>query len=119
MPHFRDFETDEVQHSWTENGTSGDNASLTVTRAAEAGRNHVVVTADFSYQASTVDGEARILFGATVIARKFIHGAGAITVGHRGRINTTANQAVSAELDAGGAPGDFGRITLSGWTTRL
>lgn len=117
MPHFRDFETDEVFSTWTENATGASGGLTTATRAAEAGRNHVIVTCDFSYDVDTVSGEGRILFGATVIARKFIHGAGAITVGHRGRVNPTANQAVSAELD--GVAMQVGRITLSGWTTRL
>ncbi len=115
MPNINDFEHASINNSWTINGRSGDNAALTVTKAAEANGRHVVVKVDVSYSTSTVTGEVQVKFATTIKGRKDVHGAGAIDFGQRGLLNPTKNEAVSAEFPAGGA-GVFGDLSVTGFT---
>ena len=116
MPHINDLEYDSMVNTWQENNESAAATALTVTHAAAAARKHAVQKADASYSSSTQSGLLRVLFGTTVVARKYIHGAGAIDLGSMGLLNSTANQAVSADL-AAGAGAVTGTITLSGYSS--
>ena len=116
MPHLNDLAYDSLVNTWTENDEGSANSILTVIHAAAAARRHAVMKADASYSSSTASGLLRVLFGTTVMARKYIHGAGAIDLGSMGLLNPDANEAVSADLAAGGA-GVTGTIVLSGYST--
>jgi hypothetical protein len=107
---------DHMENSWTEVGQSSANAIVTVTKAAAARRRHAIMTVDASYSSSTASGELTVSFGSTVIGRKHIHGGGALDFGDLGIFNPDTNEAVSAELAAGGA-GIVGDLTMSGYTT--
>src|SRR5437867_8993625 len=91
-------------------------ALATATKAAQAQRHHVVCKVDASYSSSSQSGELVVKFGTTVVARKHIHGAGALDFGIYGFQNPTVNTAVSAEL-AAGAGGIVGDVALTGYTT--
>ena len=131
MASINDYTIDLVKGSWVEKANA--TALLaTATRAAEGvaaitmppdgvrepagARHHVVVKVDASYSTSTQSGLLQVKFGTTVIAEKYIHGAGAIDFGMYGHQNDTYNQAVSAELGAG-AGGVVGTIAMTGYTT--
>src|SRR3972149_7078881 len=60
------------------------------------------VKVDASYSSSTVSGLLQIKSGATVIAEKYIHGAGALDYSDFGIAALNRNEAVSAGLAAGG-----------------
>ncbi len=115
MAHIIDHVIDAVKNSWAIFDQQT-NAVATATRAAEASRHHVLMKCDASYSDSTAAGEITISFGATIILRKHIHGAGAIDLGVLGLQNPDANEAVSASLAAGGAA-VVGTINLVGYTT--
>jgi hypothetical protein len=116
---------DIVKNSWTVVATA-DGALATATKAAAgvanatpvaAGqRHHGIVKVDASYESSTQSGLLQVKFGTTVVGSKWIHGAGAIDFGVYGFLNPDSNEAVSAELAAGGA-GIEGHITMTGFTT--
>lgn len=91
------------------------NALATGTVAAAVGRSHVFLKCEASYSASTSTGLLQIKFGTTVKLEKYIHGAGAIDAGVMGMINRVQNEAISAELSAGGV-GVTGKVTLSYYT---
>ena len=116
MPNLNDLLVDRVKNSWTEVSQSTANAAVTVTHAAVAGRRHIITKVDASYSSSTVSAELTVSQGATVIGRKYIHGAGAIDFGVDGLYNPDANEAVSATLAAGGS-GVTGDLTLQGFST--
>ena len=104
---------EQVVNGWSEVAQQT-NAVATVTRAADAAKRHVVLKVDASYSSASVSGELTVLFGAAVVARKHIHGAGAIDLGTMGLRNPDLNEAVSASLAAGGA-GIVGDVTMTGY----
>ncbi len=116
MAHWIDYLIDLVKNSQVDTNQSSADTALTVTRAAVAGRHQVVVKCDASYSSSSASGELTILFGTTIIARKDIHGAGAIDFGVFGHQNGTVNQLVEAQLAAGGA-GVTSDITFTTYST--
>jgi hypothetical protein len=105
-----------MENSWTEVGQSSANAIVTVTKAAAARRRHAIMTVDASYSSSTASGELTVSFGGTIIGRKHVHGAGALDLGDLGMFNPDTNEAVSAELAAGGS-GVIGDLTMSGYSS--
>jgi len=115
LAHWIDYLIDSVKNSKVDIDTAS-NATVTVTRAAVTGRHHVILKCDASYSSSTASAELTLLFGTTVIARKYIHGAGAIDFGFLGFQNPTANQLVEAQLAAGGS-GVTGSITFTTYST--
>jgi len=116
MAHLFDYLLDLVRHSWVEVVQSAANSVGTVTRSAEAQRHHVVTKVDASFSASTSSAELTVSYNSVVIARKDIHGAGALDFGILGFENATVNTAVAASLAAGGA-GVTGDVTMTGYTT--
>jgi hypothetical protein len=115
VAHIDDHLLDAVKNSWSVPDQKTNDVAIATT-AAIAGRHHVIFKVDASYSTATVDGEITILFGVAVVARKQIHGAGAIDFGIFGFQNPTVNQAVSAQLTAGGVGVD-GDVNMSGYTT--
>ena len=115
MAHIDDYMIDIVENSWTVVGTSGAGAAVTVTKAAEAKRHHIILKCDASFASSTGSALLEIKFGSTVVAHKDIHGGGAIDFGFLGYENPDANEAVSAVLNL--SAGLVGHITLTGTTT--
>jgi len=116
MANLQDYMTDMVENSWVQTGNATA-AQLTATQAAPGPKRHnVVVKCDASYSTSTQDGLLQVLFGATVVGQKYIHGAGAIDFGMLGFEDRNANEAVSAVL-AAGAAAVVGNITFTGYTT--
>jgi hypothetical protein len=88
-------------------------ATATVVAPGAEYRNRVVKI-DASYSSSTVSGLLMLKSGVTVIAEKYIHGAGALDYSDFGIAALARNEAVSAELAAGGAA-IVGTVTLSGF----
>jgi len=115
MPTLNDYMVDQVANSVVGVGLALA-AQLTVTMPAAVKRHNVVVKCDASYSSSTQSGLLQILFGATVVAHKVIHGAGAIDFGGLGHENRNVNEAISAVLQAG-AGGITGYVTLTGYST--
>jgi hypothetical protein len=115
MAALEDYLIDFVKKSWTA-VDSQTNAASNPIRAAEANRHQIIARVDASYSTSSIDGELTVLFGATVVARKHIHGAGAIDFGLFGFQNPTVNGAVSASLASGGV-GVVGDVTITGYST--
>lgn len=113
-----DLELARVEESWSEVTAEVDNALATATHAAEVGLRHVITKVEAAYETSATSGLLTIKFGTAVVARKYIHGAGALDFGDPGFINPTANQAVSAELAASGTAGVTAVISLFGFTVR-
>jgi len=111
-----DYEIDMVKNSAVAVTQSADNGIATATHAALPLRHWVAMKCDASYSTSTVTGELTILFGTTVIARKHIHGAGAIDFGMKGHQNPDAAELIEAKLAAGGA-GVFGDLTFTAFHT--
>lgn len=110
-----DYLIDTVKNSWV--AVSQATAAITTaTRAAQPGMHNVVCKVDASYETSTQSGELTVLFGTNVIARKTIHGSGAIDFGWKGYQNPTPNQLIEAKL-AAGAAGIDGDVTVIGYTT--
>lgn len=99
--HLRDLKVDIVKNSAVAIDTKS-NALATATHAAVPGRHWCVVSVDASYSTSTVTAEVTVYFGTTIIARKYITGAGRIEFGDFGHQNPDANEAISAQLPAGG-----------------
>lgn len=111
-----DLERARVVDSWAEVTAEVDNALATATHAAKVGHKHVITKVEASYKTSATSGLLTVKRGATVVARKYIHGAGAMDFGDPGFLNTTANEAVSAELAASGSAGVTGAVSLFGYT---
>src|SRR3990170_4756192 len=101
MASFMDYLVDLVKNSDTATDSQV-NALATATVAAKTGRHNVALKVDASYNSSATSGLLQVKFGATVKAEKYIHGAGAIDFGVYGLQNPVANQALTAELAAGG-----------------
>ncbi len=116
MPHLSDYQIDLVKNSWVEVDTD-DNSISQAVRAAAPGRRHVITKVDASYDTDTTSGELTVLFGAVIVARKFIHGAGAIDFGVYGLQNPDVNEIVQADLAASGTGGIVGDVALTGYTT--
>jgi len=92
------------------------NLLATATLAAPGeGKRMRVVKVDASYSSSSTSGLLQIKSGATVIFEKYIHGAGAHDFSDYGLPAININEAMSAELAAGGA-GIVGTVTISGFS---
>jgi hypothetical protein len=115
MAFLDDYRIDSVENSWTavDQKTA---AQATATKAAEPSRCHVVCKVDASYESSAQSGEVTLYFGLTLVARKAVHGSGAIDFGDYGLQASATNQAVEARLTAG-AGGIDGDVTMIGYTT--
>ena len=115
MAHLMDYLVDMVRASQVKLGQAT-NAVATATLAAVAGSHNVIVKVDASYTTSTTSGLLTIKFGTTEVARKFVHGAGAIDFGIFGFENPDANELISAALAAGGV-GEVGEVVMACYTT--
>lgn len=116
MAHINDYEIDRILNGWTMTEISAANTAITLTRAAEVGRHHVIQKVDASYSDVTVSGLVQVKFGTTVIGSKNCHGAGALDFSEFGREDPTANQVLVVTL-AAGSGGATGTLTVSGYTT--
>lgn len=101
-------------NSWAEKANNT-NAVATATHSAVAGQRHYIVQVDASFSTSTVSGMLRVKSGSTVLVEKTIHGAGAFDFADTPQDALNVNEAVSAELDAGGA-GIIGHINIVGFS---
>lgn len=94
------------------------NALATATLAAPgAGFRNRVVKVDASYETSSTSGLLTVKSGSTTIARKYIHGAGAIDFSDFGFAALAGDEAISAELAASGTAGVDGIVSISGFKT--
>ena len=100
-----------TRYGWVEYATATD-AAATATRAAQAGRQHVVkaVTASFDQAAVAL---LTLRDGATVVWQGYVHNQAAVEF--PSGVAATRGNAVSAELAAGGA-GVTGAVALHGET---
>lgn len=100
-----------MRYGWVESATATA-ATATATRAAQAGRQHVVkaVTASFDQTAVAL---LTIRDGATVVWQGYVHNQAAVTF--PSGIAATKGNAVSAELASGGT-GVTGAVALHGET---
>lgn len=88
------------------------NTLAVATRAAEAGNRHSIVWLTASYSAAFI-GLLQIKIGGVVKIERYVHNACDIDL--TAAIRGGNGQAVSAELQAGGA-GVTGKLTISGLT---
>lgn len=89
------------------------NALATATKAALAGRRHIVTAIIASYSGPKT-GVVTLYHGATPVLEHYIINADVVEIPD-GLRNPAANQAVSAELEAGGS-GVTGKVNLLGYT---
>lgn len=86
-----------------------------VLSAPGVGRRNGVLMVDASFSDSTKSGLLQVKSGAVVIDEKYIHGAGALDYDHDvGRPANLPNEAVTAELAAGGV-GVTGKVSIKGF----
>lgn len=95
---------------WVATG-SADNALAAASKAAEAGKTHVITGFAASYSGAKT-GLLQIKDGATVIFEQYIVNSDGLTL----NIKATAGNAVSAELAASGTLGVIGNVNLTGFT---
>lgn len=114
MPTITDYEISPFRSSWSvvAEATSAD---ATATIPAEPGKRHVLVTVDATYSSSSASGLLTVQSGTTVIAKKYIHGSGALDFTYKGLKALSRNQAISATLSSGGV-GITGVVTITGYT---
>ena len=115
MANINDYQVDVVKHHDTVVATAS-NSLATATASAAVGRHNVFLKCEASFSSSTASALLEIKFGSTVKYSKYIHGAGAADAGVLGHENPDANEAISAELAAGGS-GVTGAVTLTFYTT--
>jgi hypothetical protein len=115
MAALNDYLIDQVENSWTVPIASGAASIGTATKTAVPRMSHVVTKVDASFDTSTQSGLLTVSFGATVVALKDIHGAGAWDPGQLG-LQADVNTTVTAVLSAG-AGAVVGHVTLTGYST--
>lgn len=112
-----DLAYDRVINSFLETG-SATNATATATKAASDDHHHVLRTIVASFSATpAVAALCQVKYGTTVVMEVYVSAPVVIYLGE-GHMNTTENQAVSAELGAGGVA-VLGKINISGFTTGI
>ena len=118
MSSLNDLQYDTQYSSWIQTD-SQTNALATASRAAEADQHHVLMNCEASFSAAPAAPVLlQIKFGTTVVLERYVPTTGGASVffGSIGVMNRTANQAVSAELGAGGVA-NIGKVALIGFTT--
>ncbi len=101
--------------AWTESDTSGDNADVTVTKAAEAGKSHYVVGVVASYGGAAGGGEISFDEGAETRITGYAKDTLPLVIMLSKPYKAAVNTAVSLTVKAGGA-GVFGKANLIGFT---
>ncbi len=102
--------------AWIEPGTSGANAEITVTRAAEAGKRHYIVGIIATYgSAAAAAGILDVKEGGTTKISGQAKDAAPLVIMLSRPYKAAVNTAVSATLAAGGA-GAIGKVNLIGFT---
>lgn len=95
---------------WTEKSNAGANALATATKAAASQTRHVITFITASFSAAAI-GLLQVKKGADVVLERYVHNAAEIEL--EAGIRGDDNEAVSAELAAGGA-GITGKVTIGG-----
>jgi hypothetical protein len=93
---------------------SQDNGLATVTVAAVAGKQHIIYSVAAGYTAAVAGKQLTVKVGTTTVLQTAIYTSGSIPF-PRG-ISAPINTAVTAELEASGAAGTIGAVTLHGVT---
>ena len=101
--------------SWTENDTSGDNADVTVTKAAEVGKSHYVVGIIASYGEAAGGGEVNFNEGEDTKVTGYAKDTTPLVIMLPKPYKAVVNTAVSLTVAAGGA-GVVGKANLIGFT---
>lgn len=100
---------------WTVTATAT-NALATATKAAVAGKRHYLTAVVASYGAATAAGLLQVKKGSTVILEHYLKDTLPFVLDlSKTPIETDENEAVSAELAAGGV-GAVGKVNLVGRT---
>ncbi len=95
---------------------SQDNSLATATLTDPGDKWRMRITkVDASYSDSTTTGLLTLKSGTTIVAEKYIHGAGAIDVADWGLPALNLSEAMSAELAASGSGGVIGKVFISGF----
>jgi hypothetical protein len=100
--------------AWSVAGAAQDNLPASATRAAEVGKSHYITGVSAAFSAAVAGKLLEIKDGATVIYRTYVHNARDLTFPKP--LQGTAGNAVSAELAASGTAGQFGVVSLAGYT---
>ncbi len=101
--------------TWTENDTSGDNADVTVTKAAEVGKSHYVVGIVASYGEAAGGGEVNFDEGGETRITGYAKDTLPLVIILPKPFKAAVNTAVSLTVAAGGA-GVIGKANLIGFT---
>lgn len=99
--------------TWTKTD-SQDNAAATATRAAAAGRRHLVTGVSAGFGAAKGGALLTIKDGGAIIWRTRVFNT--LQRPFNDPIVITAGNGVSAELEASGTTGVFGDVTLEGYS---
>ena len=109
------FPWERILTGWSITSLEVDNAVATATQAGVSGKYQAIRTAEASYSNRNNSGLLTVTIGATVVARKYIHGTGAIDFGIEG-IPGATGEGVTATLAASGTPGVTGAVMMTGVT---
>jgi hypothetical protein len=93
---------------------TADNAAATVTRAAEAGRQHVITSIAGSFSVANAGKLMTLKDGATVIGNYHV-----MTVRDKEfdkPVKLSPNSAAELSLAASGTAGQIGAVTMTGYT---
>ncbi|WP_324664264.1 hypothetical protein VLL09_04865 [Dehalococcoides mccartyi] len=101
--------------SWTENDTSGDNADVTVTKAAEEGKSHYVVGIIASYGEAAGGGEVNFDEGSENRLIGYAKDTLPLVIMLPKPYKAAVNTDVSLTVAAGGT-GVVGKANLNGFT---
>jgi len=101
--------------AWIEPGTSGANAEITVTKAAESGKRHYVVGVVATYGAAGASGILDLKEGGTTKISGYAKDTVPLVIMLSRPYKAAVNTAVSATLAAGGANA-IGKVNLIGFT---
>lgn len=91
-----------------------DNAVATATRAAVAGSRHYAVAVLVGFTDPAATGTYRLTVGGAAVLEGVVHGSAIVAL--PAPYGATEGSALAAQLDASGAPGTLGYVTLLGFT---
>lgn len=116
MAHIDDWRVDRIFNGWTITDESPPDTELSLAKIGERARHHVIEKIDASYSDVLVSGLLTVKFGKKVMAKKYIHGAGALDFPGLGLKTMNANEPVVVVLGAG-TSGATGVLTVAGFTS--
>jgi len=94
--------------------TTADNAAATVTRAAEAGKQHCILSISGSFSAAVAGKLMTLKDGATIIGNFHVHNQRDIVFERP--LKLSVNSLAELSLAASGTATQIGAVTMTGFT---